>query len=227
MARNPLARNAHHDATVVVIGLGRFGAAVATSLVSMGMEVLAIDGRPDLVAKYADVVTHVVQADATDEEALAQLAIQHFAHAIVAIGSDIEASVLTAMNLVQLGVEDVWAKAITAKHGAILEHIGVHHVVYPEREMGEKVSHLIMGTMTQYMEFEDGYVIARTFAPREAWGRTLAEVGLRAKYGVTVVALKRSGENFTYAQPTTLVQEHDEMIVSGHTTPVERFCSLS
>jgi trk system potassium uptake protein TrkA len=226
LARNPLARQAHQDATVVVIGLGRFGAAVATSLVRMGMDVLAVDSRADLVARYADELTHVVQADSTDDEALSQLDLQDFPHAIVAIGSDIEASVLTTLNLVQLGLQDIWAKAITAKHGAILEHIGAHHVVYPEREMGEKVSHLIMGTMTQYMEFEDGYVIARTFAPQEAWGRTLAESALRSKYDVTIVGLKRSGETFTHASPETVVQRYDELIVSGQTRTVEQFCAL-
>lgn len=227
MARNPLARDAHHDATVVVIGLGRFGQSVATSLVRMGMEVLAIESDPELVAKFADQITHVVQADATDPDALRQLDVRNFAHAIVAIGNNVEASLLTTMNLLQAGVTDVWAKAITAAHGAILDRVGAHHVVRPEWEAGERVSHLIMGTMTQYMEFEDDYVIARTFAPEEAWGKTLGEAALRSKYDVTIVGLKRRGESFTYARPETGVQEHDELIVSGRTKPVERFCALT
>ena len=131
--------------SVLVVGLGRFGAAVAQTLVQDGVEVLVIDEDPRLVDKWADELIHVVQADSTDEDALRQLGVDQFAHAVVAIGTDLEASVLTVLALSEAGVPDIWAKAISAKHGHILERVGAHHVVYPETSMGERVAGLLGG----------------------------------------------------------------------------------
>ncbi|MBA2445101.1 MAG: TrkA family potassium uptake protein, partial [Nocardioidaceae bacterium] len=117
--------------SVLVVGLGQFGTAVAESLIRLDQEVLAVDEDLVLVEKWADELTHCVQADATDEEALRQLGASNFDRAVVAIGKDVEASVLTVLALAQAGVKDIWAKAITHKHGLILERVGAHHVVYP------------------------------------------------------------------------------------------------
>jgi trk system potassium uptake protein TrkA len=212
--------------SVVVIGLGRFGTAVADSLVRMGQEVLAIDEDPTLVEKWADELTHVAQADTTDEQALRQLGIANFDRAVVAIGTDIEASVLTVLALSESGVPDIWAKAITRKHGAILERVGAHHVIYPEYSMGERVAHMIIGGMMDFIEFDDEFSIARTLAPSFTWDKTLAESAPRSKHGVTIVGVKRSGEDFTYARPETMVKRHDHLIVSGPTDKVEKFCTL-
>jgi trk system potassium uptake protein TrkA len=211
---------------VVVIGLGRFGSAVADSLVRMGQEVLAIDEDPALVEKWADDLTHVTQADSTDEQALRQLGVSDFDRAVVAIGTDIEASVLTVLALSEAGVPDIWAKAITRKHGAILERVGAHHVIYPEYSMGERVAHMLTGGMMDYIEFDDDFSIARTLAPSFTWDKTLAESAPRSKHGVTIVGVKRTGEDFTYARPETLVNRNDHLIVSGPTDRVERFCNL-
>jgi trk system potassium uptake protein TrkA len=211
---------------VVVIGLGRFGTAVADSLVRMGQEVLAIDEDPSLVEKWADELTHVAQADTTDEQALRQLGIADFDRAVVAIGTDIEASVLTVLALSESGVPDIWAKAITRKHGAILERVGAHHVIYPEYSMGERVAHMIIGGMMDFIEFDDEFSIARTLAPSFTWDKTLAESAPRSKHGVTIVGVKRSGEDFTYARPETTVNRHDHLIVSGPTDKVEKFCTI-
>lgn len=212
--------------SVVVIGLGRFGSAVAESLVHMGQEVLAIDENPTLVEKWADDLTHVAQADSTDEQALRQLGVADFDRAVVAIGTDIEASVLTVLALAEAGVPDIWAKAITRKHGAILDRVGAHHVVYPEHSMGERVAHMLTGGMMDYIEFDDEFSIARTLAPACTWDKTLAESAPRTTHGVTIVGLKRTGEDFTYARPETHVQRRDHLIVSGPTAKVERFCNL-
>jgi trk system potassium uptake protein TrkA len=212
--------------SVVVIGLGRFGSAVADSLVRMGQEVLAIDEDAALVEKWADDLTHVTQADTTDEQALRQLGVADFDRAVVAIGTDIEASVLTVLALSEAGVPDIWAKAITRKHGAILERVGAHHVIYPEYSMGERVAHMLTGGMMDYIEFDDDFSIARTLAPSFTWDKTLAESAPRSKHGVTIVGVKRTGEDFTYARPETLVNRHDHLIVSGPTNKVERFCNL-
>jgi trk system potassium uptake protein len=213
-------------ASVVVIGLGRFGSAVAESLVRMGQEVLAIDEDQLLVDRWADDLTHVAQADTTDDQALRQLGVADFDRAVVAIGTDIEASVLTVLALAEAGVPDIWAKAITRKHGAILERVGAHHVIYPEYSMGERVAHMLTGEMMDYIEFDDQFSIARTLAPSFTWDKTLAESAPRSKHGITVVGVKRSGEDFTYARPETLVQRHDHLIVSGPTRNIEKFCSI-
>lgn len=213
-------------APVIVIGLGRFGSSVAKSLVRLGHEVLAVDERADIVQKFAGDFTHVVAADTTDTEALRQIGAEQFRRAVVGIGTDIEASVLTVLGLSDLGVAEIWAKAISGKHAAILERVGATHVVRPEADMGMRVAHLVTGTMTDYIEFDDGFALARTRTPQVACGKTLAESALRQKYGITVVGVKTRGEDFTYARPETPIAQLDELIVSGPTNKVEAFCAL-
>ena len=213
--------------SIVVIGLGRFGGAVAHSLARLGHEVLAIDENLDLVQRWSDHLTHVVQADSTDAESLRQLGVAEFARAVVGIGSDIEASVLTVLALEELGVEDIWAKAISDKHARILERTGAHHVIRPEAAMGERVAHLVTGKMIDFIAFDDGFAIAKTAAPRMAWGATLSESALRSKYGVTVVGIKRARNDFVYAKPDTIVERGDVLIVSGPTVAVERFAAIT
>jgi trk system potassium uptake protein TrkA len=210
-----------------VLGLGRFGSAVARSLVHLGHEVLAVDERPEIVQRYASDFTHVVAADTTDTEALRQIGAEQFGVAVVGIGTDIEASVLTVLGLLDLGVKEVWAKAISGKHAAILERLGATHVIRPESQMGKRVAHLVTGTMTDFIEFDDGFAIARTKAPECTVDRTLTDSNVRQKYGVTVVGLKTRGQDFTYAQADTFVSVGDELIVSGPTSKVEEYCALS
>ena len=152
---------------MLVVGLGRFGSSVANSLVRLGHEVLAVDEDIALVQRYASDFTHVLAADTTDTEALRQIGAEQFSHAVVGIGTDIEASVLTVLSLVELGVTEVWAKAINPKHARILERVGATHVVRPESAMGERVAHMVTGAMIDYIEFDDGFSIARTRAPKE------------------------------------------------------------
>ncbi len=167
---------------VVVVGLGRFGSAVACSLARLGHQVLAIDERAETVAEYSEQLAHVVQADATDPATLRRLGVDGFHHAIVAIGTDLEASVLAVLALSEVGVPDIWAKALQDRHGRILERTGAHHVIYPEAAMGERVAHLITGKVIDFIEFEDNFALVKTAAPPEAIGRTLGEAGLRSKY---------------------------------------------
>lgn len=213
------------EETIAVIGLGRFGSAVAESLTRLGHEVLGLDERPEIVQRASETLTHVVQVDSTDTAALNQLGIGEFDHVVVAIGTDIEASVLTVLACEEVGVREIWAKAINAKHGQILHRTGAHHVVYPEAAMGERVAHLVSGKMLDFIEFDDGFAIAKTRAPHEAVGKTLAMSRLRSKYSITVVGVKQSGEDFTYATPETVIAAGDTLIVSGATTKVEAFAS--
>lgn len=215
------------DAPVFVAGLGRFGFSVAKSLLRLGHEVLGVDDSAEVVQRWSTELTHVAQADATDQETLLQLGVDQFEVAVVGIGTDIEASVLTVMSLSEIGVKEIWAKAINGKHARILERIGATHVVRPEAAMGQRVAHMVTGAMIDYMEFDDGFAIARTRAPLEAAGRTLEQSALRSKYSVTVVGVKRRGEDFTYARPETRIEMDDELIVSGPTAKVEKFCAVT
>ncbi|MDP9398954.1 MAG: TrkA family potassium uptake protein [Actinomycetota bacterium] len=219
-----MARNLHDDA-VLVIGLGRFGAALSQGLARLGHDVLAVDSDGERVQEWSGRLTHVVEADATSEDTMRQLGAQDFRFAVVAIGDDIEVSLLSAGVLVDLGVQEVWAKAITPAHGRILSRIGAQHVIYPERDAGARVAHLLTGRLIDFIEFDDGFAIVKLRAPREAQGRTLGEIGLRRKYGVTIVGVKRPGQDFTYATPDTRVDGGDLLIVSGATDLVEKFAA--
>ncbi|MGI5176311.1 potassium channel family protein [Dactylosporangium sp. CA-152071] len=207
---------------VVVIGLGRFGGQVAESLTELGHEVLGIDENAEIVQKLANVLTHVVQADSTDEEALRQIGVPEFNRAVVGIGTDIEASVLTVLALTELGIEEIWAKAISAKHGRILERVGARHVVFPEADMGVRVAHLVTGKLLDFIEFDDGYAIAKVCPPDDMIGQTLTQLALRTRHGITVVAVKRAGEEAETALPDTVIQRGDTLIVSGPTEKVEQ-----
>ncbi|MBS7457879.1 potassium channel family protein [Coralloluteibacterium stylophorae] len=218
--------DSRHDGTVV-IGLGRFGGAVAESLSRLGHEVLAIDEDIELVQAWADRLTHVVQADTTNADTLRRLGVAEFPSAVVAIGSDVEASVLTVLALEEIGMRDIWAKATTPKHGRILERTGAHHVVYPEAAMGERVAHLVTGQMIDFIEFHDGFAIAKTNSPREACGKSLGQSLLRSKYGITVVGVKRPRTDFEHATQETVIEPGDLLIVSGPTVNVERFAALA
>lgn len=220
-------RNASDGADIVVIGLGRFGSAVALHLSRLGHDVLAIDRREELVQRWSDTLTYTAQADATDPVTLRRLGVENFEHAVVAIGEDVEASVLTVLALTEIGCKDIWAKALQERHGRILERTGAHHVIYPEAAMGERVAHMITGKVIDFMEFDDGFAIVKTAAPKEAFGRTLAESALRSKYGVTVVGVKTVGCDFAYATAETKVAEGDLLIVSGKTELVERFAAIT
>ncbi|WP_394619524.1 potassium channel family protein [Lentzea sp. JNUCC 0626] len=207
---------------VVVLGLGRFGSSLALELVAQGVEVMAIDSDPKLVQRHADDVTHAVVADTTDAEVMRQLGVDEFQRAVVGIGTDLEASILTTAVLVDFEIPNIWAKAISREHGRILERIGAHHVVLPEHEMGERVAHVVTGKMLDYIEFEDDYAMMKALPPHEAIGKPLGQSKLRGKYGVTVVGVKRPGEGFTYATAETVIERGDVLIIAGKVTDVER-----
>jgi trk system potassium uptake protein len=212
--------------TVVVIGLGRFGAAVARSLVDSGHEVLAIDADEEVVQSFAAELPHVVKADSTELQALQQLSVTDFSHAVVSIGANLEASVLTVLNLAQMGMKDIWAKANSPQHGRIAERVGAHHVIYPEADMGERVAHLVTGKMMDFIEFDDGFAIAKTRSPMESHNKTLAVSNVRKKHGITVVGIKRRHQDFIYANAETEVKPGDHMIVAGPTLLIKKFAAL-
>ncbi|CAN5333294.1 TrkA family potassium uptake protein [Frigoribacterium sp. UYMn621] len=214
------------NAAVLVIGLGRFGTAAAGELIRLDRDVLVIDTDPQLVQTWSEVVTHAVQADARNIDALRQIGAQDFSIAVVAVGSSIEASVLITANLVDLGVPQIWAKAISKSHGTILERIGANHVIFPELEAGERAAHLVSGRMLDFIEFDDDFVMVKMHAPKPIRGVPLSESAVRRKFRITVVGVKTPGEDFTYATAETVVSDQDLIIVSGNSADIERFANL-
>lgn len=221
-----MAKKEHSDNRAVVIGLGRFGSSLALELVSGNTEVLGLDRNEKLVNAWADDLTHVAVVDSTDEEALRQLNVHEYPRAVVAIGADLEASILTTSILSDFGIKKIWAKALSRQHAKILERVGAHHVVLPEHDMGERVAHLLSGRMLDYVEIEENFALGKTRAPLEIIGRRLGETGVRSAHGITVVCIKRHGESFTYATADTVPQKGDIVIVAGKTDDVERFAEL-
>jgi trk system potassium uptake protein TrkA len=207
-------------ATVAVIGLGRFGTAVAQSLMIMGHEVLAIDGDARRVQALSDEMPHLLP------EALKQIGLADFQRVVVGIGSNVEASVLTVMGLTDLGVPQIWAKATDAMHGRILERVGAHHVVYPEERMGRRVARLVIGKMIDHIEFDEDFSIIKTKAPAILVGCLLGIIDTMAKYGVAVIGVKPQDGPFRHVTQDIVVQPNDLLIVAGCNDRCEAFAAL-
>ncbi|WP_197410537.1 potassium channel family protein [Arthrobacter sp. EPSL27] len=213
--------------SVVVIGLGRFGGSLALELEAQGTEVLGIDASEDIVQSYNGRLTHVVRADSTKEEALRQLSVHEFDRAVVGIGSDIEASILTTSRILKFQRPQIWAKAISEPHAEILGQLGVEHVIRPEHDMGRRVAHLVLGSILDYVEFEDDFVMVRTSPPAAARDRPLGVLGLRDKFGITIVAVKRPGGVWGHTTAQTVLYDDDQIIVQGSKTKAERFSTMA
>jgi len=211
---------------IMIVGLGRFGSAAATSLMDLGQDVIGVDSDEKLVQRHAPLLTEAVQVDATDIDAMRLIGAEEVQTAVVAIGNDIEASILAASVLLELEVPRVWAKAVSDRHGRILGRLGVHRVVFPERDMGDRVAHGLVGLAIDFVLIGADFAMAETTAPKEALGRTLAEVGLRRKYDVTVVCTKPPGGTFSLTGPDTILQPDDTLLVIGEKENVERFSRL-
>jgi len=211
---------------VLVIGLGRFGSAVATTLERMDHEVLGVDLDQAIVDDHKNLLTQVVEADCTELETLQRLGAGEFDSAVVAIGTNIEASVLIVLALTDVGIPNIWAKATTERHGRILERTGAHHVVFPERTMGERVARLVNERLLDFINFGDEFAIAKLKAPEPIVGLPLITSECRKRHGVTVIGAKRSGEDFIHATPDTIIFPGDELVVSGRIDHIEAFSAL-
>jgi trk system potassium uptake protein TrkA len=198
-----------------VIGLGRFGSAMATTLVDLGHDVIGIDGDEARVQALADVVTHAIQLDATDERALRAAGLQDVDVAVVSIGEHLESSLLVVMQLREMGVKTIVAKAVTPIHGRILEKLGVSRVIFPEREMAIRVAHsLVMPNAIDYIELSRDFSIVELPAPEAFVGRTLKQLELRPRFGLTLVAIKRE-DGATGRIVTNISPVADEKIHRG------------
>jgi trk system potassium uptake protein TrkA len=215
---------ASSDSGVLVIGMGRFGSRLATTVEKLGREVLAVERDPEVIRRWAGRLA-VIEADAADPVALEQLGAADFDIAVVGVGTELEASVLITSNLVDLGTPMVWAKATSAEHERILKRIGAHHVVLPEASAADRVAHLVSSKLLDYIDFEDGFTIVKMRPPKETIGFTLGELELRKKYGVSVLGLKSPGSEFEYATDQTRVAARDLLIVSGNGALLSRFAN--
>ena len=211
-------------AGVLVIGLGRFGGAMAATLDRLGREVLAVEKDPELARQWSGRLP-LVEADATNAEALEQLGARDFPTAVVGVGTSLEASVLITANLVDLETSQIWSKAISAEHGRILRRIGAHHVVYPEYDAGQRVAHMVSGKMLDYIEMEDGFSIIKMYPPRDIQGFAISESRVRERFGVTIIGVKSPGQSFEYTQPETRIGPEDIIIVSGDSGLLEAFAN--
>ena len=231
---NKLPRPQQHPAlrakpgdSIVVLGLGRFGSAVASELTRLGHDVLGIDELEAPVQEYATAITYAVQADITNIEALKQLGVNEISHAVVAVSSDLESSILATAALSELGVEVIWAKATNKQHGRILQQVGAHHVVYPEHDMGHQVAHMVGGRILDWLQLDDGFALVETVVPEALVGKRLADIDVHSKHNVSIVCAKRGSETYNYATGDTVLHEGDLLVVAGFTEATEAFARLA
>lgn len=207
----------------VVIGCGRFGASVAKTLCKLGYDVLAIDKDPEKIQEIAEFVTHAVQADAIDENALRAVGIRNFDVAVVTIGSDVQASIMGTLLAKELGVKKVIAKAQNELHGKVLYKIGAHKVIFPERDMGIRVAHnLVSSNILDVIEFAPDYSIIEVIAQDDWTEKSLRELQLPNNYGVSVMAIK-TGEDLNispYAED--IIKKGDTLIVIGDNASLKK-----
>ncbi|SER97779.1 trk system potassium uptake protein TrkA [Gracilibacillus ureilyticus] len=209
-----------------VIGLGRFGGSICRELSAEGMDVLAIDIHEDKVNEFKSIATHAVIADTTDESVLKELGIRNIDHVIVAIGDNIQASILTTLMLKELGINKITVKAQNDYHEKVLNKIGADHVVHPERDMGRRIAHSIISTnILDHLELSDDHSIVEVKAGKKMHGKTLLELDIRAQYGCNVVAIKEANEKGINVSPMANQQlvRDDILIVIGADKDISRF----
>ena len=199
-----------------VIGLGRFGGSICRTLAEQGMEVMAIDINEDRVNDYSMIASHAVVGDSTDEKVLKELGIRNFDHVVVAIGDNIQASILTTIILKEHGVQNITVKAQNDYHEKVLVKIGADHVVHPERDM-------ISNSVLDYLELSDEHSIVEIVASEKIDGHSILNLDIRAKYGINIVAIKRKNEIIVSPQANEIINEKDILIVIGADVDINRF----
>ncbi len=210
-----------------VIGLGRFGTSIARRLNEAGQEVLGIDVNEERVEDVELYVTHAVVADSTEEKALTSLGIRNFDCVVVAIGNDMQASILTVMLLKDLGVKRVIAKALSKRHGKVLERIGADWIIYPERDMGERVANqLLSPNMLNYIELSQEYNIEEIMIPAHMADKNLRELDIRAKYNISVIAIVSEGDIIITPSPEHIIHKGDLLVAIGSRDDLAKFSRI-
>lgn len=208
----------------VVIGLGRFGGSIVRELVNQGADVMAIDIVPERVDEFASIATQAVVADTTDEAALKSLGIRNFEHVIIAIGDDIQSSILTTLMLKEIGVKKITVKAQNDYHEKVLRKIGADQVVHPERDMGIRIANnIISNNVLDYLELSDEHSIMEIKVNEKIAGHTIIDLDIRAKYGINIVAVKRRNDIIVSPQAEEKLQFNDVLIIIGADVDINRF----
>lgn len=210
--------------SVMVIGLGRFGSAVADELIKHGVDVLGVDSDARLIQDHRTLLTEAVIADTTEAETLTQLGATDFDKVVIGIGSNLESSILTVSNLVELGAKDIWAKADSNAHARILNQVGAHHVVRPERDTGRRVAHLLAGKFQEFAEFDENYGMIKMVPPKNLCARALDHDYVMEKYGVHIVAVRHQG-TWGPARPGVTLTAEDLVLLAGDPTRLEQLPS--
>ena len=207
-----------------VIGLGRFGGSICRTLAEQGIDVLAIDINEDRVNDYSMIASHAVVGDSTDEKVLKELGIRNFDHVVVAIGDNIQASILTTIILKEHGVQNITVKAQNDYHEKVLVKIGADHVVHPERDMGKRIANnMISNSVLDYLELSDEHSIVEIVASEKMDGHSILNLDIRAKYGINIVAIKRENEIIVSPQANEMINKNDILIVIGADVDINRF----
>lgn len=207
----------------IVVGLGRFGRAIAETLCEAGEEVLGVDMDMDLVEDMRDRITQAVQMDAMDRDALTALGVKDFDVAFVTMGSDIRASGTITLMLKELGVKRVIAKAHDDFHGRMLEKLGADKVLFPERDMGRRIAHnLVSGNIIDFLELSPDYSMAEVHPMREWVGKPLRELALRSSAGINIIAIKSGDIVDPMPQPETVIREDDKLLVVAREETLSR-----
>lgn len=207
----------------VVIGCGRFGTSVATTLYLLGHEVMTVDKNYDIVQAIADKVTHAVQADAIDENTMRSLGIRNFDVAVISIGADVQSSIMATLIAKELGVKHVLCKAQNELQAKVLYKIGADRVVFPERDMGVRVAHnLVSENVLDHIELDPNYSIVEIVTPSDWIGKSLMELDLRAKYGINVMAVKHNKDIDISPSPDAKFQHEDILVVIGENTKINK-----
>ena len=211
----------------IVIGLGRFGGQVARELCRQGCEVLAMDISSELVAQVSNDVTHAVVGDGQDKEVLRALGAREFDCGIIAIGDDLAASVLITMNLKELGIPQVICKAHDETHRRVLEKLGADRVVIPEQEQAARLARSLSShNVLDYIELSEEYGIIETPAPASWKGKSLKELNVRAKLGVNILAIRRSGRINVSPGADFAFEDKDIVVVLGDSAALKKVQKL-
>ena len=213
----------------LVIGMGRFGTAVAQELTELGQEVLAIDENVESVQRIADDVTQVMQGDAQDEAVLGAIGVRNFDCCVVAIGTDVEASILITVMLKELGAKQVVCKALSALHARVLERVGADRVIQPEKEMGQRLAqHLGRTNVVDFIGLSDEFSILEIKTPKSWVGKSLGQLGVRTKYDINVLGI-RHGEGShvdVTPRPDDCIAENDLLLILGTNKNVNKVVEL-
>ncbi|RKL68844.1 potassium transporter Trk [Salipaludibacillus neizhouensis] len=207
-----------------IIGLGRFGTSICKELYHLGHEVLAIDKNQKKLDEVKGFATHTLNVDGTDESALQKVGIRNFEHVIVAIGEDIQASILCTLHLKDLDVRKVWAKAQNDYHHKVLEKIGADRIFHPEKDMGNRIAEFLTSEkVIDYIDLSAEYSIVEILATNKVNGKTIVDLDVRAKYGCTIIAIKQKGKVDVTPNPMDPLYAGDIIVVIGNKRDLRRF----